>query len=378
MSRPATTALATAADPWQQEAVRLAKVSRAAPDLPPDTPRQSFVIEDPPGYAVDAVLDALPALLRWETPSRATVLMPGRLDGIASWSALAGTILVHAHRAGLPHGIAADVLEAMRRSYGEDALRVEIDTRLTDAIKQHGPLALIIPNIDLVIDGLPVSDRWAFRNVLQNTGLSLIGSASPHWRPGHEEAFYEFFRWTQPKSPTAEHRASLASTLHLSSQAQSTLDRLAARLGGRPALMEIGALALARAPDASLADILRRVAAAQPAQLHIAISALAPQTRQVLAACASLEGPITSSSITAATALPSAAVSAHLTRLVSARLLEPKTRRPRNNEWAFADGVLEILYRALVLDGVSFAQSVDRAQTSTSPPTRQRSRRHVA
>lgn len=380
MSRHATPSPATAAGPWHQEAARIAELSRPAPDLPPDTPRQSFIIEDPPGYGVDAVLDALPALLRRETPLRAAVLMPARLDSAVNWSALAGTILVHAHRAGLPHGIAADALEAMRRSYGEDALRVEIDARLTNAIKQHGPLTLIVPSIDHVIDGLPVSDRWAFRNVLQNTGLSLIGSASPHWRPGNEEAFYEFFRWTQPKSLTAEHLATLRSILRLSSKAQATLDRLAATLAGRPALVEIGALILARDPDASLADILRRIAAGLPAQLHVAVSGLAPQTRQVLAACASLEGPITSSAITAATALPSAAVSAHLTRLVSARLLEPKTRRPRNNEWAFADGVLEILYRALVLDGPTFARSLDReaAPAARPSPSRQRNRTHAA
>lgn len=329
---------------WTRERDRLARlVGRLMGET--EGPSQSVVVEEPSFYGAGRLLEAMEPTLMEAGP---VVRLSARHDAITDWPSLAMEIVSTAHASGAPQGIPREQLLAERRELGPIAFRESMDGALRDRLDRYRRLTLIVPNLDALLDAIGDQERWAFRNVLQTHPLSVVGSAAEGFRPGKDDAFYEFFRLFRLKSYESEDVAALARDHHLDPPATSVLRDISQELLGRPALVEAAAGLLAVGAERSVDAVIHRLADVYAPMLQEKLAALAPQQRLVLIEGARLGLPSESGPIAQAAGIASSAAAVQLNRLLEANILAADKSEGRNRLYDFADPIFARLYSALV------------------------------
>lgn len=337
----------TSASPWVRERD---EILRLVDRLTSNTKGaiQGIVIQEPAGYGADRLLD----LVRYEMALRATsrdattVQLPTRHDSVTDWPSLITEILSLANEAGAPHGVPRQELIARRNQFGAVAYRASAEATLRTVFETHGRLTLFIPALDELLQALGTNDQWAFRNTLQTQPLAIIATAQEGFRPGREDAFFEFFRLTHIEGYNENDIQDVAKTLRLSKPATRLLVDCRAAVDGRPILVETAAAAIATNPSIPHADLIRSLAGSAPF-LAARLATLAPQARLILSVMARLSLPTGAGEIAKAAGLSSGAVSAQLSRLQAAKMIRPTRASARMKAYDFSDAMTATLYRAL-------------------------------
>jgi len=331
----------------EDAAARVADLGPWARGGAPAPPFQSIAVVGRPGSGAIDCLARLAGRLRCD----------GRLDGWRVAVAPAAYDDVADDEDGLLRSLASWLLDAdgdidgsegvRRGPTGQGVSRRALET-LVDGMLADRPTVLVVPRLDLLVDGAGPEAAWDLRRRLQADPILAIGAVPDGWAPGQQDAFYEFFRRVRLHGADRDAIEGLARRRRLTAAAARRLVGLGAVLDGRAGYVETAADLMAARPDATDGDVLRLLAADHAPALATALDALPGQARRILSAAAIPADDMSTGAIARRAGLHSSIAATQLDRLVSAGLLGAEAGSGRRKTWRFADPAQAALYRALV------------------------------
>jgi tetratricopeptide (TPR) repeat protein len=232
------------------------------------------------------------------------------------------------------------------------------DFLLTEGQRLGKGFVLLIDNADLILDGLPDEEEWAFRELLSHeNGLVLIGATVRPIEAGYTygKAFHEFFQIHELRGFSVEETREVLRRLAQCGGAKHVerlLDEDPARLkalntltGGNPRTVVLLYHLLAQGVDGNVRSDLERLLDLYTPNYKARFEELPKQAQQVVDALALHWDPATAADLANAVRTDVNAVSSQLSRLVKSGIVEQVSYYPGpKNGYQVAERFFNIWY----------------------------------